>query len=103
MCNTVPKVIGNLGYEYPDGFTKKEFIAAFLQDGYGIKKIERHWAMCVLSKMIIPNPLNTEGGPDTFISSYCPAHYMNFREYLEDVEIIPYKIDRDGRPIRINC
>lgn len=100
MCNTVPKVICNLGYDCPNGFTKKEFIAAFLQDGYGIKKAERHWITCLLSHAIIPTP--TDDPEDcTFISIYSTAHYINFEKELRDVEIEPVKINRDGRAVRI--
>ncbi len=101
MCNTVPKVICNLGYDRPEGFTKKEFIAAFLRDGYGIKKAERHWITCLVSYAIIPNPEDKEG-EETFISVYATAHYMNYEKYLSEVEISPVKINRDGRVVRIS-
>ena len=99
MCNTVPKVICNLGYDCPNGFTKKEFIAAFLRDGYGIKKAERHWITCLLSNAIIPTPDDETG--ETFISIYSTAHYLNYEKDLNDVEINPVKINRDGRAVRI--
>ncbi len=101
MCNTVPKVIGKLGADRPDGFTKKEFIAAFLSDGYGIKKAERHWLMCRLSNAVIPNPEDKENEEDTFISVYSTMHYINYEKYLQEVEICPVRIERDGRAVRI--
>lgn len=100
MCNTVPKVISNLGYECPCGFTKKEFIAAFLRDGYGIKKAERHWIMCLLSHAVIPSPEKEDGS--TYISVYCAAHYINYESLLNDVVINPVEIDKDGRVIRFS-
>lgn len=101
MCNTVPKVIANLGHDCLNGFTKKEFIAAFLHDGYGIKKAERHWLMCFMSHAIIPSPDDKADGPTKFISVYCPWHYALYEKQLSEVEIIPVKIDRDGRVTRI--
>ena len=101
MCNTVPKVICNLGYECPAGFTKKEFIAAFLRDGYGIKKAERHWVMCLLSHAIIPNPEDEENEEETYLSIYATTHYLNYEKILNEVEIEPVKINRDGIPVRI--
>ena len=98
MCNTVPKVISKLGHDHLDGFTKKEFIAAFLQDGYGIQKAERHYLMCLLSGAITPVPDRS----DLFVSVHCPWHYQLYEDLLKDVEISPVKIDRDGRVTRIN-
>ena len=101
MCNTVPKVICNLGYDRPEGFTKKEFIAAFLRDGYGIKKAERHWVMCLLSHAIIPYPEDEEHEEETYLSIYATTHYLNYEKILNEVEIEPVKINRDGIPVRI--
>lgn len=99
MCNTVPKVICGLGYDYPNGFTKQEFIAAFLRDGYGIKKAERHWITCLMSHALIGAPDDETG--NLYISIYSTAHYLNYEKTLNEVEISPCKIDRDGRVIRI--
>ncbi len=97
MCNTVPKVIAKLGHDKLDGFTKKEFIAAFLADGYGIQKAERHFLMCLLSHAITEHPTEE----NSYISIHCPWHWQMYEDVLKDVEVLPVKIERDGRITRI--
>lgn len=100
MCNTVPKVVAKLGHDKFTGFTKKELIAAFLADGYGIDKAERHALKLILGGGVIESPENPEDAPKDqirYISVYCPWHYEYYYSVLKDVEVTPVKIERDGR------
>ena len=104
MCNTVPKVVSKAGHKYLDGFTERELIAAFQEDGYGIQKAERHVLMLKLSNGIIGAPGQPDDMPRKnfrYISIYCPWHYQLYEKELSEVEISPVKINRDGSIIRI--
>lgn len=96
MCNTVPNVIKKLGYKTLGGFTKKELVAALIDDGYGSEKAERRFQAAFWSHMIIPQPDDETG--TLFISPYCPHHWMRYEQELEKNEICPCKIDRYGKP-----
>lgn len=103
MCNTIPNVIAKLGHYELDGFTEKQLLNAFLADGYGIKKAERHVLALKISHGIVPNP-QYEDRPNKevlYISPYCPWHWGCWESVLKDVEISPVRIERDGRITRI--
>lgn len=97
MCNTVPNVIKKLGYKNPEGFTRKELLAALISDGYGIEKAQRRVVGAIMSNQIV-------GSPDDdclFISIYCPYHWTAYEDVLKNVVISPVKVHRDGRVERI--
>ena len=75
-------------------------MAALVNDGYGAEKAERRVTAAILSQQIIRCP-DAENYPDQWISIYCPIHWERWKKELSDVEIIPVKINRDGRPVPI--
>ena len=98
MCNTVPNVIKKLSYKTYGPFSRRDLLAALVNDGYGVEKAERRVTAAILSKQIVPCPDMDDG--EYFISIYCPMHWEKYAKELEEVEIIPIKIDRDGRPVK---
>lgn len=95
MATTIPNVIRALGNIHPDGFTKNEFIEAFLMAGYGSEKTLRRWKQCVLGNQIVPNPENET----LYISRYSPAHMTYYQEYLESQPLRAVHIERDGSAV----
>lgn len=96
MCNTVPNVIRKLGNKTLIGFTRKELVAALIDDGYGIEKAERRTTAALLSNQIVPQPDDETN--TLFISPYCPFHWQYYADTLSQVEIRPVRIDRYGKP-----
>lgn len=96
MCNTVPNVIKKLSYKTYGPFTRRELLAALVSDGYGTEKAERRVTAAIISHQIIPCP----DMDNTWISIYCPMHWEKYNEELSAVEIIPVKIDRDGKVVK---
>ncbi len=96
MCNTVPNVIRKLGNKTYVGFTRKELVAALIDDGYGVEKAERRAQAALLSNQIIPQP--DDDTNTLFISPYCPFHWQQWPAELSEVEIRPVRIDRYGKP-----
>ena len=98
MATTIPNVIRSLGNHQPDGFTKAELIAAFIMAGYSPEKAVRRFKQCAASKQIIPVAQDAATNETLWVSIYCPFHWKQHKEELDQVRIIPVHIERDGTP-----
>lgn len=93
MSTTIPCILRELGDRNPDGFTKKDLLAAFIKEGYSPDRALRRYRECVASNQIVP----TEG--DGWLTLYSRTHWKFHADDLDGVQIIAVKIARDGTVI----
>lgn len=75
-----------------------ELIAAFIMAGYGPEKAVRRFRQCAASKQIIPVGDDSNTHETLWASIYCAFHWNEYKELLDQVQIVPVHIERDGTP-----